>query len=173
MTEEQESENRAKLENKGSETEDQKQDNELSVSKVSLGSRKVEFYFNLIKFPVIFAVVVGIVYSLTQNAFDLIWVVDFLAVGYVTVMLVKKHKGRFQEIAIACGMTGLLIGFFSALFKLIYSRKFYLIFNLISEPVITALVGIFVGLVIGYVLLNILPINGKKKNNNSLKRGGD
>lgn len=150
-----------------------KPDDELSIKRVPLGQRKLGFYFNLIKFPIIIAVILEIVYFLSQKNFDLDWIIKLLALSYVALVLIKKHQGKFQELAIACGMTGLLIGFFNALFKAIYIRKFYLIFNLISEPVITALVGIFVGLTIGYIFLNILTKYKTIKTKDSLKKGGD
>lgn len=164
----------------GKETQENKE--ELTVGRVSLGSQTIGFYFSLIKFPVIFAVVLGIAYFLAQKNFNLIWVFDLLAFGYVAFRLVKKYKGKYLEIVIAGGLTGLFIGLFSALFKLIYFWKFYYFFNLISEPAITALVGIFIGLAVGYIFFNILTAKSETKKNSLIppsaarksgEKGGD
>lgn len=149
----------------------QEQEKEPSLGKVPLASRTLDFYFKLIKFPIVFAVVLGGVYFFTTQALDFVWFIDLITIGYVAVVIIKKHQGKTQEIIISCGMTGLIIGFFNALFKLVYYRRFYLFFNLISEPFLTALVGIFVGLAIGFSFFKILEKDKRINKSDSSKEG--
>ena len=139
---------------------DKNEDN-LTLGKVFLGSKPLGFYFALIKFPIIFVVVVEIVYFLSQKSFNYVWIFDLVAFGYVAAILAKKHRLGYKEIVIGGGFTGLFIGLFVAVFKLIYFRKLFYFFNLISEPAITTLVGIFFGIAVGYVLLHIFKTNEK------------
>jgi len=139
---------------------DKNEDN-LTLGKVILGSKPLGCYFALIKFPIIFVVVVEVIYFLSQKSFDYVWIFDLIAFGYVAALLAKKHQLGYKEIVIGGGLTGLFIGLFSAIFKLIYFGKLYYFFNLISEPAITVLVGIFFGIAVGYVLFNILHTNKK------------
>lgn len=151
-------------------------ENELTLGKVVLGSKNLGFYFALIKYPISFAVAASIIYFFVKGNFKLAWIFDFLAFGFIAVVLVKIHKLRYKEIVIACGFAGLFIGVFSALFKLIYSWKIYYFFNLVSEPAITAMVGIFFGIAVGYVLLNIFSADKKINKGNSSsneEKGGE
>lgn len=139
----------------------EEKEQELSVAKVPIGYHSLGFYFKVISLPVLVAVIVEIIYFYQQKNFDFVWLIDLIALGYLALIVIKKYHGKFQELAIACGISGLLIGFLSALFKLIYIRKFYLFLNLISETAITAISGIIIGLAIGYVFFNVLHLDKK------------
>ena len=99
------------------------------------------------------------------------WMFDILAFIYIASIIIKKNQGKKTEIFIACGIAGLFIGLFVALFKFIYIRKFYLFFNIISEPVLTFFIGGFVGLAVAYIYLNLFKRN--KEEVSSSKKGGD
>lgn len=143
-----------------------KESDDLSLKKISLGNRKLEFYFDIIKYPVVFAIVINVVYFFIRKSLDVMWVFDVMAFAYIAVFILKKRLGGRQEVFIACGISGLFIGFFMALFKLVYFRKFYLIFNLISEPFLTFIVGGFIGFAVAYAVLK----PNKKDNNKSISK---
>ena len=164
MSEKNTSEERNQIEH-GNEEED------LSLKKISLGDKKLEFYFDLIKYPVVFAIVINVVYFFIRKSFDVMWVFDIMAFTYIAVFILKKQLGKRVEVFIACGISGLFIGFFMAVFKLVYFRKFYLFFNLISEPFLTFIVGGFVGLAVAYIILK--PNKKSKKDVSIPKKGGD
>ncbi|MBU1075110.1 hypothetical protein KJ705_03445 [Patescibacteria group bacterium] len=144
---------------------------EISLGKVSFGDKKLEFYFDVIKFPIILAIVINIVYFFIRGSFEIMWIFDILAFIYIATMVIKKKQGKQKEVFIACGIAGLFMGLFIAIFKFIYFQKFYLFFNLISEPFLTFFVGGFVGLAVAYMSLNLFKKN--KKEISSSKKGGD
>ncbi|MFA6272177.1 MAG: hypothetical protein WC693_03640 [Patescibacteria group bacterium] len=163
MSEKNTSEKRNQIEG-GNEGED------LSLKKISLSDKKLEFYFDVVKYPVVFAIVINIVYYYIRKT-DAMWVFDILAFVYIAIFILKKQLGKRAVVFIACGISGLFIGFFMAVFKLVYFRKFYLFFNLISEPFLTFIVGSFVGLVVAYIILR--PNKKNKKDVSIPKKGGD
>ncbi|MFA6392024.1 MAG: hypothetical protein WCW66_04730 [Patescibacteria group bacterium] len=144
---------------------------DLSLNKVSFGDKKLEYYFDIIKYPVVLTVVVNIVYFLIRKSFDIMWVFDIVAFIYIAYIIVKKKQGKITDAFIACGISGLFMGFFIAVFKFIYFRKFYLFFNIISEPFLTFIVGGFIGVAFAYIALKKFKKN--KKEISSTKKGGE
>ena len=150
---------------------DDNSEEELSLGKVSFGDKKLEFYFDIIKYPIILATVINMVYFFIRDSIEVMWIFDILAFIYIATMVIKKKQGKQREVFIACGIAGLFMGLFIALFKFIYFRKFYLFFNLVSEPFLTFFVGGFVGVAVAYISLKMFKKN--KKEISSSKKGGD
>jgi hypothetical protein len=144
---------------------------ELSLGKVSFGDKKLEFYFDIIKYPIILATVINVVYFFVQDSFEVMWIFDILAFIYIAMMVIKKKQGGQKEVFIACGIAGLFMGLFIAIFKFIYFQKFYLFFNLVSEPFLTFFIGGFVGIAVAFISLKLYKKN--KKEISSTKKGGD
>lgn len=139
-----------------------------------LAGKDLSFYFKIIRIPVVLAIVIEILAHFTANTFYLIWLVNFIVFVYISWYLIKKHQAPFFQIVVASTMAGIIIGVCVALFKLIWFRHFYLIFNLITEPMITAIVGIGISALTFLIIKNISQKNIKKskKINNNLKNKG-
>lgn len=140
--------------------EEQKNPEEITLSKVELASWQLGQYVRIIAWPVVLAQAFSIVYVLMNRFFDFVWVVNVLAFAYISHIVVQKHQGHYQQAVISNLIAGLVMGFIFALFKLIWQGSFYLFFNLIVEPILTALVGLAVAVVAVY-LYSILPLKNK------------
>lgn len=140
--------------------EKEKKPEDITLSKVELGGWPLGLYWRIIAWPTVLAGAFSIVYVLTNKFFDFIWVVNILAFAYITHLVVQKHAGQYKQAMTANLAAGLFLGFVFALFKLIWLKNFYLFFNLIVEPVLTALIGLAVAVIVVYIY-SILSIKNK------------
>ena len=148
--------------------EERQNQEDITLSKVKLGDWQLGQYFKIIAWPVVLAEAFSVVYVLMNKFFDFIWVVNVLAFAFISHLIIQKHKGAYKQAVVANLLAGLIMGFVFALFKLIWLKSFYLFFNLIVEPVITALIGLAVAVVFAYVY-SILPNKKSDSIINSIK----
>ena len=111
-----------------------------------LAGRPLNFYFKIVVWPAIILAVVEI-------AASFIWDINILVLNlFLDILLfiglswyfIRTYQAKQIQVIILSVISGLIIGFLWAIFRLIWEHKFYLFFNLITEPLITALAGLLI-----------------------------
>ncbi len=107
----------------------------------TLAGRELPFYFKFAFWPTLIAVVLQIASEFGATPAFFPWLVDALAIGYLAWAIQRREAGSMSQAITLGAIAGIIIGFFLALFKLVYYHLFFYLFNLFTEPVITALFG--------------------------------
>jgi len=124
--------------------EEIKEDRDQNYAQGILGGRPLNFYFKIAIWPTLILVVIEIITSLLWNKEVLNWFLDFLLFIGLSWYFIKVYQAKQIQVIILSILSGLIIGLLMALFKLIWLHKVYWFFNLISEPLITALAGLLI-----------------------------
>lgn len=110
----------------------------------TLSGRELNFYLGFAFWPTLIAVGLQIIAEFASSPFYLNWLIDVIAIIYLIWKFVKREQGTFKQSLILGGVASVIIGLFLALFKFIYYRLFFYLFNLITEPVITGILGLII-----------------------------
>lgn len=132
------------------------------------------FYASFVKWPVLVGFIMEIIFRLMAGNWledwsigqlDLIaWFIRLAVFGYVGFRIVKVYGEVPPMGGLAGIITGVELGFLMAIFRLYEGVKFWKFFNLLTEPVLTALVGGLTVFLVVY-LWELLPEKKNNKNN--------
>jgi len=142
-----------------------------------LGGETFNFYFHIFRWPLLFVLIGEIILIILRQKAVYLWFINLLFFAVLTLWLYYTYRVRMIHVIILGSLAGFILGFLIALFKLIFERKLYLFFNLISESVITLLFGFLISAAT-YLLIskesrknNILSIKKEKKGGELNGRG--
>lgn len=116
-------------------------------------------YFHLVRMPVFVVVVAEMVLFILTALNPLVWLLHIALFLY---LLFTVKDLTVQRAASLGAVAGFFAGLGIAIFRLVYERAAYFIFNLIAEPVITAICG---ALIAAVVLQTIKTRAEKRKKN--------
>lgn len=124
-----------------------------------LAGKTFNYYLQKSLLPVIVAVAISIGFLLVlqiktvKETIDwlfylVMYLVQVVIVGWVVYRAVRQEKLEIRQAVVLAGFMGLAIGLLLAIFRLIWQQQFWQIFNLIFEPVYSAVVAMGLGVVI-------------------------
>lgn len=91
--------------------------------------------------------------SLMLNVVDpLLLLVILIFFGWVIWQVRIKKEESFWQAIVTVFIAGFVLGLVSSVFKAVWIREYWTIFNLTTEPVFMGLVGVVVGLIVGLVV---------------------
>lgn len=106
--------------------------------------RTFEYYWGVLKRPLILAVLLECLFVIMKFAEWTLWAVNVALFIVVTWVVLRRRRDEFPEAGTAVILSGVIVGFFVAIVKLATLQKVYLLFNLFAEPVRLAIVGLVV-----------------------------
>src|SRR3989338_10779616 len=106
-----------------------------------LAGQPLSFYWRTARWPAVAASVVEIILVIAGQPNVYLWGVNLVVFIGLSIWLKTKGHLVFGRILAVNVLSGLLIGLIVAAFRLVWERKLYLIFNLVTEPLITAAGG--------------------------------
>lgn len=110
-----------------------------------VAGQPLSFYWRSARWPALAASVVEIILAIAGQPSAYLWGVNLAVFIGLPLWLKSKQKLMFGRVLALNVLTGLLIGLIVAAFRLVWERKLYLIFNLITEPLVTAAGGLLIG----------------------------
>ncbi|MFH1598563.1 MAG: hypothetical protein ABIB97_05910 [Patescibacteria group bacterium] len=129
-----------------------------------VGGKNFDYYLGIILLPIIVVTIAEAVMIVFEVKVYFFWIINVVSFIYVGWAIYLRRRDSFTEAGTAAAMMGVLIGLLIAIFKIIYFRKVYLIFNLIAEPVRTGILGLVVVWLLHLILslTKSQPASGKK-----------
>ncbi|MDZ7798715.1 MAG: hypothetical protein U5L76_03820 [Patescibacteria group bacterium] len=134
-----------------------------------LAGQTFNFYFKIFRWPLLGVLLVEIVLIVLDQKLIYLWFVNLIFFVGLTLWIKYIYKVRLAHIVVLNGLSGFILGFLMALFKLIWTRKGYLIFNLITESFITLFFGVLISAATFMIITkdyknhSILPFKLNKK----------
>jgi len=117
----------------------------------------VEKTWRYLGWPLLLILGVAIGAQFLENTFLILATTGIVFIAYVAV---RAHKDdQLTGILLLAGaFTGFTVGFASSITKMIVHQKIWLIFGVISEPVVLASIGILFGFGIAFLMMKMQPI---------------
>ena len=119
-------------------------------------------YFNFIKWPVILALVLEIIFrfwanslgaGLIYNQIELIsWVIRIFAFGFVAIRTAKNFGYSTAIAAISGTLSGFSVGLIISLYRFSDGVQWWKFFNIITETITVAVVGSLISILVIYAL---------------------
>lgn len=122
--------------------------------------QEIQKFFKIVTIPVLIAAFVQAASFYNENTTIIIWVANIAIFFYLGFLVKYKYHGSTKLIINYAIFVGLFLGLFVGLIKIISEYKFFLIFNLITEPTLFAVIGILISGLIG-----LIPAKKDKINN--------
>lgn len=145
----------------------------------ALAGRDFLYYWRHFRWPFVIVLVADVVlYVLSQPMLYVIFI-DLVYFIYLGWLMTKRERGT-QAHVITLGVTaGLVLGLTASLFKLLYFWQLYLFFNIISETLITGLIGLLISAAVYRILHrqagighSIIPDRSHQRESQGTKGGG-
>jgi len=148
-----------------------------------LAGQTFNFYFRIFRWPLLITLLAEIALIIFDQKLVYLWFINLIFFVGLTLWIKYSYKVKLAHIVVLSGLSGFILGFLMALFKLVWTRKGYLIFNLISESFITLFFGVLISsatfMLVSkeYKKNSILPFKLNKKkgggsNGRKTKNGG-
>ncbi len=110
-----------------------------------VAGQPLSFYWRTARWPALAAGIVEIILVIAGQPNAYLWGVNLVFFIGLPVWLKSKQNLIFGRVLALNVLTGLLIGLLVAAFRLVWERQLYLIFNLVTEPLVTAAGGFLIG----------------------------
>ncbi|MFH0952323.1 MAG: hypothetical protein V1838_04000 [Patescibacteria group bacterium] len=110
-----------------------------------LGGQDFLYYWRYFRWPFLIILATNVALYVLQQVMLYVIFVDIIYFIFLSWLIVKRLKGNQVQAATMGTISGLALGLMVSIFKLIYFWKVYLFFNIITETLITGLVGLLIG----------------------------
>lgn len=129
---------------KNQETNTKENYNNLDVIPIEamISGRPLSFYLKVVLRPVLISLGVIFIAEFAEVYSYVYWIVLFGLFSYVGWVIAKHKSTSMIHSIIAGGISGALVGFLSGVYKFIIHLKFYQFFQIITEPILLALLGV-------------------------------
>lgn len=117
----------------------------------------VEKSWSHLAWPILLVLVVAIGAQFLDNTFVLLLVSGIALLGFVAVRA-NKDDQLTGILLLSGGFAGFAMGLASSITKMAIHKQIWLIFGVVSEPVVLATVGVALGLGIAFLLSRVQPI---------------
>lgn len=107
-----------------------------------LAGKRISYYFNLFKWPVLVALLAEIILIITNQLVVYLWFVNLLLFVSLATWAKFVNNLRLGQTIILGICAGFILGFLVSLFKLIWWHKLYLFFNVVTETMIVTMTGL-------------------------------
>jgi hypothetical protein len=124
----------------------------VSPETVRIAGQPLVFYWNAARLPALIVATIDAVLIIANLQNVYLWGVHLLLFIGLTIWLKLDGHFSFGSSVTLCATAGLLTGAGVAVFRLIWERKLYLVFNLITEPLLTAAGGFILASLIVAIL---------------------
>jgi len=115
---------------------------EPTPDKVRIAGQTLAFYWNTAKLPALIGAVLNIILIIANQPSIFLWGVYLVLFVYLAVWLRTRKMLTFGTAVTLGIVAGLMTGFIIACFRLLWEHHLYLIFNLITEPLLVAAGGV-------------------------------
>lgn len=130
--------------------------------------KEIEGLIGIIAIPTIIAIIAEVCAFYVEKTMLIIWLVAGIIFIYLSFLLKYKYRYTLKRIIFVTITIGTILGLVAAIMRLATGYKFYLIFNLISEPALFAAVGALINSLI-YLIFRKGVKNGRTKTNHATK----
>lgn len=127
-----------------------------TLERPSISKEDIDLVLKALRLPVILAVILDIAVFFTENVLWWTRIINILAFILLAYFLVRRQLTKFSILTLAGILTGLVIGFLVGLFKIVWFKNAWLIFELIALPLRWAFLGAIILVLSGYFLKFIL-----------------
>lgn len=109
--------------------------------RVRIAGQTLGFYWNAARIPALIAAVVNMILIITDQPPIYLWGVYLVVFVGLAFWLRTKKILTFGSAVTLGACAGLFAGLLVAVFRLVWERKLFLVFNIITEPLLTAAGG--------------------------------
>ncbi len=105
---------------------------------VRIAGQSLVFYWQSARIPALIAATVNVILIISKLQPVYLWGINLLLVIGLCIWLKLEERLSFGSAVALSSVAGFFSGAIVAVFRLIWERKLFLVFNLITEPLLTA-----------------------------------